>query len=130
MPTVLILDDAVGERNRLSECFTAAGYTVLEAGNDWEGLRRLREGTIDVVLVSLLTLTHDGLASIRRHLQKFPRTKLFAMSQTKLSNGLAVLLAAEALNVRKIFPKPVDTEAILDAVRREMQLPESAPAGK
>lgn len=128
MPTMLILDDAAGERRRLGEFFQAAGYTVLEAGDEWDAVHLLRERPVDVALVSLLALTHDGLGCIRQHLLRQPRTKIVAMSQTDLSNGLAILLAAEALNVRKIFPKPVDAEALLEIVREVPS--EVAPAGK
>lgn len=69
--TVLSVDDSPSIRQMVALTLSGAGYAVVEAGDGTEGLVRMRDGGIDLVITDLNMPTMDGLTFIRE-LRKLP----------------------------------------------------------
>lgn len=62
---VLTIDDSKAIRDMVAFTLTGAGYQVREAGNGQEGLDRLREGGVSLVIVDLNMPVMNGFDFIR-----------------------------------------------------------------
>ena len=58
--TVLVIEDEADMRQFVSRVLELEGYHVLQAADDEDGLRLLREGGISLVLLDLRLSAHDG----------------------------------------------------------------------
>src|SRR3954454_8202774 len=77
MATILIVDDEADCRRPLSALLRHEGYTIVEARDGAEGLQRLGEQRVDLVLLDMLMPGSDGvtmLQALRRNpdWQKLP----------------------------------------------------------
>ena len=58
--TVLVIEDEANIRNFTSRVLYLEGYRVLQAENDYEGLRLVRESQIGLILLDLKLTGDDG----------------------------------------------------------------------
>ena len=58
--TVLVIEHEANIRNFASRVLDLKGYRVLQAENDYEGLRLVRESQIDLILLDLKLPSDDG----------------------------------------------------------------------
>jgi len=65
MPTILVIDDDRSLRIAITKILRKADYRVLAAANGEEGVERLANEPIDVVLTDLKMEGMDGLAVLR-----------------------------------------------------------------
>jgi two-component system chemotaxis response regulator CheY len=66
MATILIVDDEADCRRPLSALLRHEGYTIVEARDGLEGLQRLAEQRIDLVLLDMLMPGCDGVSMLQR----------------------------------------------------------------
>ena len=66
MATLLIIDDEKAIRKTLSEILTIEGYTIEEAADGEEGLRKFKEKTFDAVLCDIKMPKIDGLEFLQK----------------------------------------------------------------
>jgi two-component system chemotaxis response regulator CheY len=64
--TVLVVDDSVTMRQMVAFTLGKAGFSVVEAGNGEEGLRRLENKEVDLIITDLNMPVMDGIEFIRR----------------------------------------------------------------
>jgi two-component system, NtrC family, nitrogen regulation response regulator NtrX len=71
MATILIVDDEATSRRPLAALLEYEGYTIAEAGDGLEGLRRLGEAGADLVLLDMTMPGVDGVTMLQaiRHRQ-------------------------------------------------------------
>src|SRR5216684_4021673 len=65
-PVILVVEDDPATRELLRDLLEAAGYGVERAADGEEGLARVREGGIDLVLLDVMLPTMDGFEVCRR----------------------------------------------------------------
>jgi len=65
-PVILVIEDDPATRELLRDLLEAAGYAVERAADGEEGLARVREGGIDLVLLDLMLPNMNGLEVCRR----------------------------------------------------------------
>jgi two-component system chemotaxis response regulator CheY len=65
MKTILALDDSASVRQMVKMTLTAAGYTVVEAGDGVEGLAKAKSHSCQMVVTDLNMPNMDGLTFIR-----------------------------------------------------------------
>ena len=69
-PSVLIVDDDANARTALADLLRENGYDVIVADDGEEGLKRVREGKPDVILMDVRLPGMDGYEVCRRIRQK------------------------------------------------------------
>jgi two-component system, cell cycle sensor histidine kinase and response regulator CckA len=109
--SVLVVDDEPGVRRATSYMLQAAGYTVIQASSGQEGLEKVAESEVDVVLMdySMPGLSaEETLLALRRARPTLPVVSLSGLSTT-LSGADAYLT------------KPVDQVLLLQTVARMLK---------
>lgn len=96
-----------------------AGYDVTEARNGEEGLRKFRLSPADLVITDLLMPERDGLEVTKALHREWPTVKIIAI--TGASGDANFLDAAKLLGAHRNMLKPFTGEALLQAVRDELQ---------
>jgi CheY-like chemotaxis protein len=66
MATILIVDDERDSRRPIAALLKHEGYEIVEAKDGFEGLQRLAEQRIDLVLLDMIMPGMDGIAMLQR----------------------------------------------------------------
>ena len=72
MATILIIDDEASIRLLYEDVLTEEGYTVLTAGSGADGLQRLGEQSIDLVVLDIKLKSESGLDVLQRIVSQYP----------------------------------------------------------
>ncbi len=114
MPNILVVDDEMGMREGCRRALTRQGYTVSVAEHGAEGLRMLREGSFDLVLLDAMMPGVGGLEFLDRAQER--DSDIICIMIT----GYATVdLAAQAMKrgAQGFLPKPFNSDELLAAVR-------------
>jgi len=114
-PLILVADDSAPIRGIFSRILTEAGYPVVEAADGAQTRERLRAGRIGLALIDLNMPGQEGLEDIRKLRSEHPDLKIVLLSA---AFGPDPSADPQALGVDAVLGKPVQAEALLDAVRR------------
>ena len=115
--TILLIEDDASVRTLLALTLQDAGYRVCEAANGRQGLERFRAQPVDLVITDLEMPEMNGLDLILELTRTFLDVKAIAMS----GRSSEELQKAKLVGARQTFPKPLDLQALLYAVRYELQ---------
>lgn len=115
--TILIIEDHTSVRTLLARVLEDAGYQVCEATNGREGLERFHRYPVDLVITDLEMPEMNGLEVILRLTRAFLDVKVIAISGVSSDE----LQKAKLLGARHTIPKPIDLQALLQAVQYELQ---------
>ena len=114
MPNILVVDDEVGMREGCRRALTRHGFQVSVAEHGAEGLRMLREGSFDLVLLDAMMPGVGGLEFLDRVQERDPDIICIVIT------GYATVdLAAQAMKrgAEGFLPKPFNSDELLAAVR-------------
>lgn len=64
--TILVIDDDDNIRDLLSLEFSDLGYTVLTAGNGFEGIQKLKDRAVDLVILDIKMPGMDGIEALEK----------------------------------------------------------------
>lgn len=119
--TILIVDDHETNRAVIRDLVKSLGFTILEAGNGFDGLEKVRLFAPDVVLMDLMMPVLDGFSTTRQLRQQpeaddtliigISATITDDMRQRSLEAGCDVFL-----------PKPIDLDALLEVLQQHLGL--------
>jgi CheY-like chemotaxis protein len=115
-PTVLIVEDDALTRRALSIILQGKGYRVQTAANGQAALEQLRAGPRPcLILLDLVMPVLDGMGfrAAQRSDPAVADIPVVVVSGVPGGRGQAAVLQSA-----DYFDKPVDTDALLDAVRR------------
>jgi twitching motility two-component system response regulator PilH len=112
---VLIVDDAVVDRQNLERILTAAGHLVLLAENGAQALLRAKADTPDVILMDVNMPDLDGFATTR-HLKADAQTKDIPVVFVTGKNQKADLAWGRMLGAKGYVAKPYTSEQILEQI--------------
>ena len=110
MARIILIDDDALLRNTVARSLTAAGHSVAVAGNGFDGVKLVREGTAALVLTDI-GMPHGGLPTIRVLRAEFPTLPIIAMSGNP--TGLDV---AGTLGVNRVLLKPFMPAELIAAI--------------
>ena len=116
MASILVIDDDPQIGRLLEKVLGRAGHEVVVAVNGKEGLRLFREGTFDLIITDLIMPEKEGLEIIMELRQKYPQTKIIAMSGGGRIGPDSYLKMANTLGAKKTLTKPFGREDLLSAV--------------
>ena len=112
---VLVIDDEVGMREGCRRVLVPKGFQVTTAEHGVEGLRKLREGSFDLVLLDVMMPGMSGLEALDRIHEHDPNIVCVMIT------GFATVdLAAQAMKqgAREFLPKPFSSDELLEVVHR------------
>jgi len=114
---ILVIDDEVGMREGCRRALTPRGFQVSVAEHGVEGLRKLREGQFDLVLVDAMMPGMSGLELLDRVYEHDPD-----IACIMITGYATVDLAAQAMKkgARDFLPKPFTSDELLAAVRKSI----------
>ncbi len=115
----LVVEDNDNERELLAGCLRANGYEVETAADGLQAMVRLTQKAPDVVLLDIRMPRFDGrktISAIRKN-PDYRGVKLFAVSGTKPEE---VDISVGPNGVDRWFTKPLNPNALLDAIRDEV----------
>lgn len=116
-PSILIVDDHFAVRQSLAISVSSAGWEVETAESGDAALQLLADRKFDVLLTDLWMPGVDGLALIKACRRSQPGLDILGM--TGGGPGLStetMLTLAEVWGARKVFYKPFDDAALIEAL--------------
>jgi CheY-like chemotaxis protein len=120
---ILVVDDSPVTRIALRGMLEEAGFTVVDAEDGDEGLRKFRSAGAVLVLCDLFMPGCDGFEVIRTLRREFPYVKIIAMSGGSSDNKMDVLPMAQRLGADEVLYKPFGPIALLATIKEVLQKP-------
>ncbi len=117
MAKILIIDDDEDFRSMLYDLLTRAAYTVVEAKDGEEGLKRNRTELPDLIITDIIMPNEDGIGTIISIRKEFPERKIIAISGGGLVLPHDYLHMAKKLGANLVFTKPINNTEFLKAVK-------------
>ncbi|MDM8554728.1 response regulator [Desulfococcaceae bacterium HSG7] len=114
---IMVIDDDPQIRLTLQSILTDIGYDVIEAANGREGVDLLKTEKVDLVITDILMPEKEGIETIMDIHRDFPDIKIIAISGGRTE----YLQSALALGAQRIFIKPIEKEALLEAIKELLQ---------
>jgi two-component system nitrogen regulation response regulator NtrX len=114
MPRILIVDDEKGVQSALARILEYERYQVAAASSGAEGLERLREGGIDLVLMDVKMPGMDGLETLDEMLRAVPDVPIVMISG---HGTIQTAVEASKKGAYDFLEKPLDRDRILLTVK-------------
>lgn len=124
-PRILIVDDDPGLRRTLADILRLKGYETVTAENGMEGLARLEEASVALVLIDIGLPDISGIDLLQRVKSGHPTTEAII-----LTGNATLASAVEAAN-RDAFSyliKPYDMEQLMLHIRHAIEKHQTASA--
>ncbi len=118
MSSIIVIDDDPQINSLLKDVLEFEGYHVITAQRADEGLHHLEGATVDLVITDVLMPEKEGLETIRELRDRYPQTKILAISGGLTKSGVDVLEIAKRLGANHVLRKPFDVQDLLNGVRR------------
>jgi len=117
MNSILIVDDDVGVQKLFSVFLKGKGYHVETAGNGIEGLSKLQENKIDLVLVDIMMPEMDGLEVVQAIRKEDKVLPIIAVSGGMRDVEINFVSCARDFGANAIFEKPLVLAELLKSVK-------------
>jgi CheY-like chemotaxis protein len=111
---VLVVEDNQALRENVAEALVLEGYDVVVAANGLEALRRLDEGSVDVVMLDLVMPEMDG-RELLRHIRANPR---LAALPAIVATGHSDARARAGVPANAFLHKPFGVRELLAALEK------------
>ncbi len=118
METILIIEDKESMAQMLKETLETAGYFPLIAKDGMEGIKRIKENRIDVVLTDLKLPKKDGMDVLKAAKEENPMLPVNLMTAYG-SVDLAVRAIKEG--AFDFITKPFDTDHLLHLIKKAVE---------
>jgi CheY-like chemotaxis protein len=116
MAKLLIIEDDEYVKKMLKQTFERAGYEIATATNGRIGIELYEKSNFDVVITDLIMPDMEGIETITLLRKLNPHAKIIAISGGGRNQPDDYLFLAEKLGASRTFTKPVDREALMQAV--------------
>jgi signal transduction histidine kinase len=115
---ILVVDDEIGMREGCRRALASHGFHVVVAEHGVEGLRKLREGQYDLILLDAMMPGMGGLELLER-IHEYDPNVICVM----ITGYATVDLAAQAMKqgAQDFLPKPFTSDELLTVVRRGLE---------
>ncbi|HXX54379.1 MAG TPA: sigma-54 dependent transcriptional regulator [Thermodesulfovibrionales bacterium] len=117
METILIVEDKDSMAKMLQETMEAVGYNPLIAKDGTEGIRKIRENKIDLVVTDLRLPKKDGMEVLRAAKEENPMLPVIVMTAF---GTVDVAVRAIKEGAFDFITKPFDTDHLLHLIRKAM----------
>lgn len=121
MTHILIIDDEKPIRLMLRKLLESQGYTVTDASDGTEGLKRYQEHPADLIITDIIMPDKEGIETIIALKKQNPDIKIIAMSGGGKNKPDRYLQTAKLLGAKETFEKPIRKEKLLQAIQNLIQ---------
>ncbi|HZH63348.1 MAG TPA: sigma-54 dependent transcriptional regulator [Flavisolibacter sp.] len=118
MSTLLIIDDEKAIRKTLTEILSFEGYSVEEAADGEEGLKKFKEKAFDAVLCDIKMPKLDGLEFLQRATESNPDVPIIIISG---HGNIETAVEAVKKGAYDFIQKPPDLNRLLITIRNAME---------
>jgi DNA-binding NtrC family response regulator len=118
METILIVEDKDSMAKMLQETMETVGYHPLIARDGTEGIRKIRENKIDLVLTDLKLPKKDGMDVLRAAKEENPMLPVIMMTAF---GTVDIAVKAIKEGAFDFITKPFDTDHLLHLIRKAME---------
>lgn len=125
-PTLLAIDDSATVRKLVASSLEAHGYRVVAAGDASEGLSKLREHKIDLILLDIHLPGMDGYR-VCKLIKSDPATAAIPVVMLSGRGGLFDRLRGRRAGAVSHLGKPFEPQALLELVRRACKVSPEPP---
>lgn len=115
MANILVVDDSATFREEMKASLTSAGYTVIEAIDGEDGLKKAMAGNIDLIISDINMPSMDGLTMCSHLRAQGNSTKVFILT-TQANPDLKA--EASRLSVTAWIIKPPKMEILLKGIAK------------
>ena len=116
MARILIVDDNEDNRLTIAKLLELEGYEVATAAEGEEALKAQEKEPFDVLITDIFMPDKDGVETIREFHQKYPQTRIIAMSGGGSFTVDYLSLSLE-IGADKVLKKPFDAAALETALK-------------
>ena len=116
MKKILVIDDDNDFRRMLCAKLTKSGYTVVEAENGVEGIRRFTENEVHLVVTDIIMPEKEGMETILELKKIDPALKIIAVSGGGRSAPEDYLSVSEYFGAVKSFRKPFNLSEFVQTI--------------
>jgi CheY-like chemotaxis protein len=120
---ILVVDDEPALREMLALTLERAGYQTATAADGAAGVQCLEQSRFDLVITDMLMPGCDGLEFIADLRERFPRTRIVAMSGGGHIAGETYLKMARGLGAHGALAKPFTQDELRAAVAATLATP-------
>lgn len=117
MPNILIIDDEKAIRNVLKEILVNEGFTVEEASDGEEGLKKFMAGTFDVVLCDIKMPRLDGIEFLQKVMESASEVPVIIISG---HGNIETAVDAVKKGAFDYIAKPPDLNRLLITIRNAL----------
>jgi YesN/AraC family two-component response regulator len=112
MKRVLVVDDNQMMRRLIVNLFKDQAYEFLEAADGCEGLEKMKQFAIDLIITDIIMPGMEGIEMIIQAKKNYPEVKIIAISGGKPY----YLYMAKKLGIEGVFTKPLNHHGFLNKV--------------
>jgi len=113
---ILLIETEKHARNLFAQLLRQNGYEVLEAENGRKCVEQLFDESVDLVVTNMIMPEMDGVETIVAVRERYPETKILAISANGISSADDCWRIAKALGAHKTLAKPLSPEVFLQEV--------------
>jgi CheY-like chemotaxis protein len=128
MKRILLVDDSRVTRELMKVYLIARDVTLLEAGDGAEALEKVRADPPDLVIADMRMPRLDG-SGLCEALRADPSTSHVPVVILTSNKDLETRRKARAAGAREVLQKPIQPQALLEAVERHLPRPTRPAAG-
>jgi DNA-binding NtrC family response regulator len=118
MEKILVVEDKESMAKMLKETLEMEGYEIVVARDGAEGLRRIKDSKIDLVLTDLKLPKKDGLEVLKASKDKNPLIPVIVMTAF---GSVETAVNAMKLGAHDFITKPLDTDYLQLLIRRSLE---------
>ena len=116
MADILIIDDDTQLSAMLKQLLERNGYSVLTAPDGSKGIDLYHSDGARLIITDLIMPVKEGIETIAELIKENPSVKIIAISGGGRLKPDSYLNLAETFGAARTFTKPIDRQALLDAV--------------
>lgn len=118
METILIVEDRESMSDMLKETLRSEGYRTVIAKDGLEGIKRLKEDRVDLVLTDLKLPKKDGIEVLKAVKEENPLISVIVMTAY---GSVETAVAAMKEGAFDFITKPFDTDHLLILMKRALE---------
>jgi two-component system, chemotaxis family, chemotaxis protein CheY len=115
--SILTVDDSASIRVAIKIALTGAGYTVIEASDGADGIKKANAGKFDLIITDLNMPVMDGLTMIEE-LRKIPAHSGLPIIFLTTESDAGMKQRAKAAGATGWITKPFETENLVKIVKK------------
>jgi DNA-binding response OmpR family regulator len=117
MPSILIIEDDDLFRGTLADALESQGYTVSQAADGDDGVKRYHAAPTDLVLTDVVMPNKEGIATVMELRRAYPKLGIIVMSGGLAKDAPLYLQLAGGLGADRTLQKPFPLTELLKAVK-------------